>query len=144
MYKPTKICHNNWYCSVYKKNIDKCPVFASIFLATDMNTIYIFDDKNEIILDKDQFLLRSKHFLLLRQINMPLYRPILLKWSDEGIEWIHTQTHSYPNRLIVPKTLWSSKHLIILAVIIQFTSLVTKLLPTINIHVYCHYFAPNP
>lgn len=59
-----------------KKTIDKCPVFASIFLATDMNTIYTFDDrKNERILDKDQFLLRSKHFLLLRQINMPLYRP---------------------------------------------------------------------
>lgn len=107
--------------ALYIKNIDKCPVFASIFLATDMNTIYIFDDKNERILDKDQFLLRSKHFLLLRQINMLLCRPILLKRSDQGIKWIRIQTHSYPNRLIVPKTLWSSKHSI--TVILQFTSL---------------------
>lgn len=53
-------CHNNWYrvfnysqiaLYIKKKNVDKCPVFASIFLATDMNTIYIFDDKNERILD---------------------------------------------------------------------------------------------
>lgn len=61
---------------ILKKPLTSALFFASIFLATDMNTIYTFDDrKNERILDKDQFLLRSKHFLLLRQINMPLYRP---------------------------------------------------------------------
>lgn len=50
-----------------------------------------------------------------------LYTDLLLKRSNQGIKWIRTQTHSYPNGLIVPKTLWSSKHLI--TVILQFTSL---------------------